>query len=118
MTQLSKVKAAPNDAHHFDMQRIKRNEIGAIELDLSHAKSSDLQEDDSLNQEEQLLDGRELTEEEQKQFDRENERTEAIENTFKNQRIKKFMWLLMTAFVISLYYAITCFYLSLIHKHE
>jgi|LauGreDrversion4_2_1035121.scaffolds.fasta_scaffold21489_2 hypothetical protein len=48
------------------MQRIKRNEIGAIELDLSHAKSSDLLEDDTLKEEEQLLEGRELTEEEQK----------------------------------------------------
>lgn len=81
-----------------------------------HAKSSDII-DDSIKEEEQLLDGRDLTEEEQKQVDRESERTEAIEGFFKSQRIKKFVWLLFTAAFISLYYAITCFYLSLIHQH-
>jgi len=47
------------------MQRIKRNEIGTIELDLSHAKSSDLQ-DESFKDDNQLMEDRELTEEEQK----------------------------------------------------
>jgi hypothetical protein len=113
VTQLSKVKAAEA---HFDIKRIIRNEVGAIELDLSHAKSSDIIDD--VMKEEEQLDGRDLTDEEQKQVDREAERTEAIEGTFKNQRIKKFVWLLVTAVIISLYYAITCFYLSLIHQHE
>lgn len=63
-------------------------------------------------------DDRELTEDEQKQYDREHERKAQIDNTFSRMRIKKFLSLIITAFVISLYYAITCFYLNLIHQHE
>lgn len=66
-TQLSKVKA--NNQPLFHMQRIKRNEGGNIELDLMHAKTSEIQ-DDGIN-EDQDIEGKELTEEEQLQLQRE-----------------------------------------------
>lgn len=61
---------------------------------------------------------KELTEEEQVQIDRESLRKDDIKSSFKSQRIKKFLWLIVTAIIISIYYAITCFYLSLIHQYE
>ena len=79
MTKLSNVKAVGNT---FDLQRIKRGEGGNIELDLNHAKASEVHDDgirDDHNNED--ID---LTEEEQKQVDREQDRTDAVSATLRS----------------------------------
>lgn len=61
ITQLSKVKV---DHENQEMHKIKRNETGSIELEFTHAKTSEIQDDSIKDQEQLLIEGREMTEEE------------------------------------------------------
>lgn len=93
--------------------RARRNQGGNIELELNQAKTSELLDDDE--QDENVT---ELTEVEIKQREREKDRKVQIVKTFRRKKIKKFLYLIVFALVIAIYFAITSYYLTLVHEYE
>lgn len=94
-------------------QRARRNQGGTIELDFGHAKTSELLDDDQEENE-----NAELSEAEIKQRDREKTRKHAINQTFRRKKIKKFIYLIVTALMIAIYFVITAWYLNMVHSYE
>lgn len=94
-------------------QRVKRNIGGTIELELGHAKTSELLDDDREDNPHE-----ELTEAEIKQREREKLRKVSINLKFRRKKIKKFACLIITALVIAVYFGITSYYLNLVHQYE
>jgi hypothetical protein len=118
VTKLSQFKASQVEP---SSGLIKRNKEGNIDLDIHHAKTSEVQDEEPERPEageDEDEDENSMDDEEQKQRNRERERREAVKATFSSQRIKKFLWLIVTAFVISLYYGISGFFLNYIHEKE
>eukprot|EP00347_Sterkiella_histriomuscorum_P015972 403354991 len=116
ITTLAKVRANQNEYESQQLsqaQRVKRNQGGVIELELMHAKTSELLDDD---QEENQ--NAELTETEIKQREREKSRKIQINKTFSRMKIKKFAYLILVALFIAMYFVITSWYLTLVHQYE
>lgn len=92
---------------------MKRGQGGAIELEFGHAKTSELLDDIDPDDAE-----KELTESEIKQREREKARKLALKSSFARQKLKKFACLILTAFIIAIYFGISSFYLNLVHNYE
>jgi len=86
---------------------------GQIQIDLTHAKSSEVHDEEESKDE-----GEELTEDEKLQREKEAIREADLKGELRKRRILKYVWLILISLAIAIYFVASTIYLDLVHKYE